>query len=143
MPHGITEVIAQMARESDKPAKALARELGKPYSTFMRELSGNDRGAKFGVEQLLPLMQACDSILPLRYLAARMGCRVVALKNAAPGKASLHEELLDSYDAMTRYHRAIRDGEPLERVAELRERVIGQVQEDFLAYRRKQTGGDG
>ena len=34
-------------------------------------------------------------------------------------KASLHEELLDSYDAMTRYHRAIRDEEPLERVAEL------------------------
>ncbi|HML56240.1 MAG TPA: hypothetical protein PKC79_19275 [Solidesulfovibrio magneticus] len=142
MPHGITEVIAQMVRESDRPAKALARELGKPYSTFMRELSGNDSGAKFGVEQLLPLMQACESVLPLRYLAARMGCRVAALENAAPGRATLHEELLDSYDAMTRYHRAIRDEEPLERVAELRERVIGQVQEDFLAYRRKKAGGE-
>jgi len=140
MPHGITEVIAQMVRESDKPAKALAKELGKPYSTFMRELSGNDGGAKFGVEQLLPLMQACESVLPLRYLATRVGCRVAALENATPGRATLHEELLDSYDAMTRYHRAIRNEEPLERVAELRERVMGQVQEDFLAYRRKKTG---
>ena len=117
MPHGITEVIAQMVQESDRPAKALARELGKPYSTFMRELSGNDSGAKFGVEQLLPLMQACDSVLPLRYLAARMGCRVAALENAAPGRATLHEELLDSYDAMTS-NRPYRSALPLEQAIE-------------------------
>jgi hypothetical protein len=141
MQDSISEVIKEMVRESGKPAKALARELGKPYSTFMRELNNIDKGAKIGVETLLPLMQACGSVMPLRYLASRMGCRVVALENVVSEKSSLHEELLDSYDAMAHYHRAIRDEEALERVAELRERVIRQVQEDFLAYSKKITAG--
>jgi len=139
MQDGIMDVIQEMVRESGKPAKALARELGKPYSTFMRELSNSDKGAKLGVESLLPLMQACRSVMPLRYLASRMGCRVVALEKVTAAKASLHEELLDSHDALAQYHRAIRDQEPLERVAELREQVIRQVQEDFVAYRLKVT----
>ena len=66
-----------------------------------------------------------------------MGCRVVSLQDVRPDKPSLHEELLDSYDAMANYHRAIREKEPLETVAELRERVIRQVQEDFVAYAQK------
>jgi hypothetical protein len=142
MQGSIMEVIQEMVRKSGKPAKSLARELGKPYSTFMRELNNIDKGAKLGVETLLPLMQACGSVMPLRYLASRMGCRVVALPNAATKKSSLHEELLDSYDAMAHYHRAIRNKEAMERVAELREQVMRQVQEDFVAYSKKITGGE-
>ncbi|OLN30127.1 hypothetical protein DVDV_0729 [Desulfovibrio sp. DV] len=137
MRSSITEVIREMVQGSGKPAKALARELDKPYSTFMRELQSSDRNAKFGVEMLLPLMQACASIMPLRYLASRMGCRVVSLESGSPEKSSIHEELLDSYDAIAHYHRAIRSQEPLERVAELREQVIRQVQKDFVAYRQE------
>ncbi len=137
MANGIAEVLREMVRTSGKPAKELARELGKPYSTFMRELSQRDRGAKFGVEMLLPLMRACDSVAPLRFLASRMHCRVVSLREVVPDKSTLHEELLDSYDAMACYHRAILAGEPPEKVAELREQVIRQVQEDFVAYIRK------
>ena len=142
MQDSIAEVIKKMVQESGKPAKSLARELGKPYSTFMRELNNIDKGAKIGVETLLPLMQACGSVMPLRYLASRMGCRVVTLEKSATEKSSLHEELLDSYDAMARYHRAIRNEEAIERVAELRELVMRQVQEDFVAYRKKSTGGE-
>lgn len=138
MPTPIVAVIREMVRSSGKPAKALAKELGKPYSTFMRELSQADTGAKFGVELLLPLMRACGSVAPLRYLAAHLGCRVVSLSEVSPDKPTLHEELLDSHDALAAYHRAIRDDEPLETVAELREQVIRQVQEDFVAYSRKQ-----
>ena len=36
MQNSIVAVIREMVRTSDKPAKALAKELGKPYSTFMR-----------------------------------------------------------------------------------------------------------
>ena len=53
-----------------------------------------------------------------------------------PAKA-LAEELLGSYDANAHYHRAIRSQKPLERVAELREQVIWQVQKDFAAYRQE------
>jgi hypothetical protein len=137
MPKTILSAIREMVRTSGKPAKALAKEIGRPYSSFMRELSQTDRGAKFGVELLLPLMQACDSILPLRFLAAHLDCRVVSLREVTPDKGTLHEELLDSYEALARYHRAIRDRQPLERVAELREAVLRQVQEDFVAYARK------
>ena len=133
----ILDVIREMALASGKPLKGIANELGKPYTTLMRELSSEDKGAKLGVETLLPLMRACGSVAPLRFLATRLGCRVVSLREVRPDKDTLHEELLDSYDALTRYHRAIRDNEPPETVAELRELVIRQVQEDFVAYTRK------
>ncbi|QLA19049.1 phage regulatory CII family protein [Desulfolutivibrio sulfoxidireducens] len=139
MPDSIMDVLREMVRASGKPAKALARELGKPYTTFMRELSQADTGAKLGVELLLPLMRACDSILPLRFLASRMDCRVVSLRNVTPDKPTLHEELLDSYEALTQYHRAMRDRQPPENVAALRETVIRQVQEDFVAYIQEAT----
>lgn len=138
MRNDIVAAIREMVRASDKPAKALAKEIGKPYSTFMRELSQGDKGAKLGVEMLLPLMQACASILPLRFLASRMGCRVVPLTEDTPQyAASLPEELLDSCDALAAYHRAIREQAPLEQVATLREAVIRQVQKDFMAYARQ------
>jgi DNA-binding transcriptional ArsR family regulator len=130
----IMEVIREMVRTSGKPAKELARELGKPYSTFMRELSQRDTGAKLGVDLLLPLMRACDSIAPLRYLAARLGCRVAALPEGRPEPASLEAGLLDAHEALGDYHRAMRDGQPPEAVAELRERLIRQGQEAFVAY---------
>jgi hypothetical protein len=40
-------------------------------------------------------------------------------------------------EALAQYHRAIRDRVPLENVAELREQVLRQVQEDFVGYARK------
>ena len=133
----LLDVIRDIALASGKPLKSIANEIGKPYTTLMRELSSEDKGAKLGVEMLLPLMRACGSVLPLRFLASRMGCRVVSLGEIRPEKVTLHEELLDSYDALAQYHRAIRDGAPPETVAELREMVIRQVQEDFVAYTQK------
>lgn len=75
-------------RAPGKPAKALAKELGMPYPTIMRERSDSDTGGRFGADALLPLMQACGSVLPLRCLAARTGCRFVAASSAfRPGTA--------------------------------------------------------
>ena len=133
----LQDVIREMALTSGKPAKVLAKEVGKPSSTLMRELSSEDKGAKLGVEMLLPLMRACGSIMPLRFLASRMDSRVASLRDVTPDKSTLHEELLDSYDALAQYHRAIMDNEPLENVAELREMLIRQVQEDFVAYAQR------
>lgn len=130
----VYDVIRDMVLTAPKPAKALAEELGKPYSTFMREINAGDSGAKLGVEMLVPLMQACESIMPLRYLASRMHCRVVSMREVVPDKPSLLEELLDTYPILSEYHRAIMAQYPIEEVAELRETVIRQVQEDFVAY---------
>lgn len=134
------DVIREMVLTAPRPAKALAEELGKPYSTFMREINAGDSGAKLGVETLIPLMQACDSVMPLRYLASRLKCRVVSLREVVPGKPNLTEELLDTYPVLSDYHRAILSKQPLEDVAELREQVIRQVQADFVAYAATVTG---
>lgn len=135
-------VIRTMLEEAQKTAKDVAQEIGKPYSTLMRELNEQDPSAKLGVEFLLPLMQACQSILPLRFLAARMGCRVATLPGPDLDHHSLSEELLATYPALAAYHQAIMEEQPLEQVAELRERVIEQAQADFVAYARKKRTPD-
>lgn len=140
MTKSLYDVIREMVLTAPKPAKALAEELGKPYSTFMREINAGDTGAKLGVETLVPLMQACESIMPLRFLASRMNCRVVSMREVVPDKPTLLEELLDTYPMLSEYHRAILAKQPMEEVAELREQVIRQVQEDFVAYVASRNG---
>jgi hypothetical protein len=132
-------VIRDMVLEGPKTAKDVAEEVGKTYPTLMRELNVMDSNAKLGVELLLPLMKACQSVMPLRFLASRMGYRVVSLAEISPDSSSLTEKLLSTYPALAEYHRAIMENQPLEYVAELREHVIRQAQEDFVAYARKKT----
>ena len=76
-------VVHNLVLESPKSAKALAKEIGKPYATLLREINPNDTGAKLGAETLLELMQCSGNIEPLRYLAENMGYRVVPA-NGAP-----------------------------------------------------------
>ncbi len=135
-------VIRNMVLEGPKTAKEVAEEVGKPYPTLMRELNAMDSSAKLGVEMLLPLMKSCRSVLPLRFLASRMGCRVVALPDVSIDSHSLSEKLLATYPVLAEYHRAIMEEQPLEKVAELRERVIQQAQADFVAYARKKAEQD-
>jgi hypothetical protein len=132
------DVIRKMVLENRKTAKEVAEEVGKPYPTLMRELNATDSSAKLGVELLLPLMKSCRSVMPLRFLAARMDCRVSALPDVSDG-FSLLEQLLATYQALAEYHRAVLAEQPLERVAELREKVIGQVEADFVAYAREKA----
>lgn len=135
-------VIRDMVLEGPKSAKEVAEEVDKPYPTLMRELNAADPSAKLGVELLLPLMKACQSVLPLRFLASRMGYRVVALPDIAHDAHSLSEKLLATYPVLAEYHQAIMEEQPLEKVAELREKVIQQAQADFVAYVRKKTESD-
>ena len=94
MPTRIVEVIREMVRTSDKPAKALARELGKPYSTFMRELSQADTGAKFGVDLLLPLMTAALSAPEAAEGPDERLCCIIPAYNAAATLPRLLEAVL-------------------------------------------------
>ncbi len=134
MTKGIQDLILEMVHNCLRPMKNIAEEVGKPYSTLMRELDPEDRGAKLGVEMLLPLMQACNSTLPLRYLAEEMGYRVVSVRDIRPDKPTFHEELLDTYQALVEYHRSMLDGAPVELVAKRREVLIRQLKEDFAFY---------
>ena len=130
----VRDVILEMVRSGPKPIKEVADSLGKPYSTLMRELDPEDRRAKLGVETLLPLMQICGSTAPLRCLAEAMGHRLVSGKAITPDKPTFHEELLDTYQALVDYHRAMLEGLPVEVVGARREVLIRQLQEDFAFY---------
>jgi len=130
----IRDVILEMVRNGPKPIKEVADALGKPYSTLMRELDPEDRRAKLGVETLLPLMQACNSTAPLRCLAEAMEHRLVSNQDIKPDKPTFHEELLDTYQALVDYHRAMLEGLPADAVGKRREVLIRQLKEDFAFY---------
>lgn len=140
MGHDLQRIILEMVQNSHIPIKTLAESVGKPYSTLMREIDPGDRGAKLGVDLLLPLMKTCNSIAPLRHMAAGMGYRVVSMREISPDKSTFHEELLDTYQALVDYHRAMMDGQPVEVVAEYREVLVRQLKEDFVAFMERRSG---
>jgi hypothetical protein len=70
---------------SGRKAERIAALLGKGYSTLMNELNGAIPGHKFGVLQLIPVMEATGSLRPLDYLAGAMGAVVVRLPGAGRG----------------------------------------------------------
>ncbi len=72
----LTKLIHSLILESHIPAKVLAKELGKPYSTLLREINPYDSGAKLGVETLLQIMQITGNLEPLEYMAEVLGCTV-------------------------------------------------------------------
>lgn len=91
----LTEVIEAMIDEGEKPIKAIAAEIGKPYPTLKRELNPADDGAKLGADVLLGIMASCGSIAPLEWLADRLGYIVKPKDFAEPDKATWPEERVD------------------------------------------------
>jgi hypothetical protein len=134
MPQDLQRIILEMVQNSPQPIKTIAEQVGKPYSTLMRELDPDDKGAKLGVDMLLPLMQSCNSVAPLRYLAGMMSHRVSSTMEIIPDKQTFHEELLDTYEALVEYHRAMLKGASIDVVAEHKELLIRSLQEDFVSY---------
>lgn len=80
---------------SQLDAATIADVLEKPYATLMSELSGQP-GHKFGADLLLPLMDACDSDLPLTFLARQRGGVYIPLPKAAENPAPLMRQLAAS-----------------------------------------------
>jgi len=54
-------------------AKQVAKELGKPYSTLLRELNPWDRGAKIGVDDLSAILRSSGDISALQAIAEDLG----------------------------------------------------------------------
>lgn len=69
--------------EAPMSARDLARSVGKPYSTLLREVNPHDAGAKLGAETLLELMRATGDTMPLAYMAKELGYSLVPLTGQA------------------------------------------------------------
>ncbi|MDR2892021.1 MAG: amino acid-binding protein [Deltaproteobacteria bacterium] len=65
--------VREIVINGKKPAKLLAQEIGKPYSTMMRELNQYDDKAKLGVETLMDIMKATGDVTPLQVMAEQLG----------------------------------------------------------------------
>lgn len=86
----LTAVVHGMvkAAPSGLNARTVADLVGKPYATLMSELS-QQPGHKLGAELLLPLMDVCESDLPLVFLARQRGGAFVSLRLPDDGPVQL------------------------------------------------------
>lgn len=66
---------------SEITAKALADDIGKSYSTLMREINPRDDGAKLGAETLQEIMRHTRDITPLRLMAESLGYTVKPVRS--------------------------------------------------------------
>ena len=89
----LTKIVHELVLNSPIPAKALAKEIGKPYSTLLREVNPYDAGAKLGVETLMEIMKKTGSVEPLEYIAQEMGFTILdpQLLSEAEGGSKLAE----------------------------------------------------
>lgn len=140
MASSMTEVLHEMVfTHPSLPAKAIAEDVGKPYSTLVRELNTDTTDAKVGVDMLIPLMRATGSIAPLEYLASRMGC-VVRHVGAEPDGADMVEECLQGFEAVAAYVNAARSGMHYTKLAVLLEKATKEVEDIWVRARNRDEG---
>ncbi len=80
----LTRIIQETILEGRKPAKVVSQEIGKPYSTMLREANPFDTTAKVGVETLMDIMRVTNNPAALRYMAELMGYELVPKAMADP-----------------------------------------------------------
>lgn len=81
----LTRIVHTSILESPIPAKVIAKKIGKPYSTLLREVNPYDEGAKLGVETLLQILKITGDTAPLEYMAAELGMELVSKKMRKTG----------------------------------------------------------
>ena len=79
----LSSLIHNLVLDNPVPAKDLAKAIGKPYSTLLREVNPYDAGAKLGAETLLQIMIQTGDTKPLEYMAGKLGYTLTASKGEA------------------------------------------------------------
>lgn len=133
----LIEVIQDMVLQNEKPAKAIAEEVGKPHKTLLNELNEHNEGFKLGVSLLYPLMKACASIAPLEHLASLMGYRLLPLSQQEPDGKDMTEDCYQCLPALAAYTEAAQDDDvSLARTTELFQHALREM-EDVLVHKQR------
>ena len=74
----LARIIHSTILESSVPAKVIAKQIGKPYSTLLREVNPYDDGAKLGIETLLQVLKLTGDMSALEYMANEMGLELAS-----------------------------------------------------------------
>lgn len=80
----LSTLVHNLVLDNSIPAKDLAKAIGKPYSTLLREVNPYDTGAKLGAETLLQLMLQTGDIKPLEFMVQKLGYRLSGAQNEVP-----------------------------------------------------------
>jgi len=72
-----TKIVHSTVLESAIPAKVLAKKIGKPYSTLLREINPYDQGAKLGVETFMDILKITGDVTAVEYIANELGFDLV------------------------------------------------------------------
>ncbi|HCG04472.1 MAG TPA: hypothetical protein DEV75_05325 [Desulfovibrio sp.] len=72
----ITRMVQGAVLSSRSQAREVARTIGKPYPTLMRELNPFDLGAKLGVETFFQILRTTRDVTPLEQIAQELGYRL-------------------------------------------------------------------
>ena len=132
----LTEVIEAMIDEGEKPIKAIAAEISKPYPTLKRELNPADDGAKLGADVLLGIMASCGSIAPLEWLAERLGYIVKPKDFAEPDKKTWPEERVDDSVCCGKVSTLMQEGAHPSVVFKAIEKAKGELDQSGTRYSR-------
>lgn len=128
------------ARANGKPLTHVAEEIGMNYKKLERELNPFDDGAKLGAKALIPLMTSCGSVLPLEYIAHRMGYRIVPIQGCAPDKPTFAEECMDTYPAVTAFHAAMTERKSVAEISRHLNNAVRELEEDMSSYMQQLAG---
>lgn len=74
-----SQMIHCMVLESPISARDLAKAVGKPYSTLLREINPYDSVAKLGVETYFQLLEKTGDLSSLEYMLHRLGLGLAPL----------------------------------------------------------------
>lgn len=84
MQNEFATIIHNLVLDNPVAAKDLARAIGKPYSTLLREVNPYDTGAKLGAETLFQIMSLTGNLKPLEYMSGKLGLAIVPLDSKVP-----------------------------------------------------------
>ncbi|SBW07193.1 conserved hypothetical protein [uncultured delta proteobacterium] len=90
MSANLKNILHRLVLDSPIPAKALADEIGKPYSTLLRETNPYDAGAKLGVETMFEIIKRTHDMGPLEYMANQLGYTLVQASKPRRSFARVH-----------------------------------------------------
>ncbi len=79
-------ILHELVLHNPVPAKDLAKSIGKPYSTLLREVNPYDTGAKLGAETLLQIMTQTGDLKPLEFMAHSLGFELAPRKEEKTSK---------------------------------------------------------
>ncbi|WP_291327914.1 phage regulatory CII family protein [Desulfovibrio sp. UCD-KL4C] len=76
MLESITKMTQEVVLDGNSPAKEVAKKIGKPYSTLLREINPFDNNAKLGARTLLDIMKVTNEVKLLEQIANSIGYTV-------------------------------------------------------------------